>query len=411
MRKNLFILAAALAVCYSCSNDETVEVNLGEAISFRPLVNNVTRAATDPQIMTAFAAENVINVWADYDQENDGSPEKYFYDAYTYSTTPSASFSSTNPHYWPATVSADNEMTFYATYGGVTQTAGGVFAGFTPATAAASQIDLLVAKHISTSKEASVVLNFRHALSQIAVKVKNSNANLKVTVKGVRIGYVKTAATAFSLAFDASDTDSEPRQEAASGSLTSGANLVAASSWTLTDATDANTNKYDQTLTNNAVLEGATEAIDLLSTTPTDYGFKPWLLLPQTMKAFVTDGNSEAGSGKEYATKQTGTATGTAAPDLSGSYIALQMTIENWNGTAVTGTMVQDYWCYWPIDNLGAWTPGLKYTYLIDVAGGGYQALDINNDKKLDPILQEIVISPECTIDVWNAQTDIQVNN
>ena len=69
MKKNLFILAAAALAFAACSNDEVVEsVATGDsnAISFRPLVSGVTRAATDPQVKTAFAADNVINVWADY---------------------------------------------------------------------------------------------------------------------------------------------------------------------------------------------------------------------------------------------------------------------------------------------------------------------------------------------------------
>ena len=414
MKKNLFILAVAGLALASCSSDETIAsqaTSQANEISFRAFNNGMTRAATDPGVMTTFIAGNAMNVWADYLEGTTPTLKKYFYDTYTATGSPISSWTPTNgKHYWPATVDGTNKMTFYATYGGVTQTAGGVFAGYTPQTVAANQVDLLVAKHISTSKEANVTLNFRHALSQIAVQVKNSNANLKVTVQGVRIGYVGTAATAFSLAFDNTDTDSEPQQQAASGSLTTDANMIAASSWTVTAPTGADANKYEQNLTNYAVLEGTTGAIDLLLTTPTNYGFKPWLLLPQTMKAFTND-QSNASSEKEYTTKENGTAAAAATPKLSGSYIALKMTIENWNGTEVTGKMVEDWWCYWPIDGLGAWTPGLKYTYLIDVAGGGYQALDVNNDQKLDPILQEIVINPSCTIDVWNSQTDTNVTN
>lgn len=402
-RITFFAFAAALAFCYSCSNDETVATNDNAAsneISFRPVVSGVTRSATDPQVKTAFAATNVINVWADYDSQ------KYFYDAYTYSTDPSA-FNSADKHYWPATVSNEHPVTFTATYGGVTQTAGGTFAGFTPATSASNQIDLLVAKHVSESKENPVLLNFRHALSQIAVKVKNTNANLRFVVHGVRIGYVATAATNFVLAFDNSAANSNTQQQAASGSLTTGADLISSSSWTLTAATSANANKYDQTLTaNSCVIEGETASdIELNSAT---HGFYPWLLLPQTMKAFTTD--SHGGSGKEYVSKSS---TGTHAddPDLSGTYIALQLTIQNWNGTTATGGIVDTKWCYWPIDGLSAWNPGKKYIYTVDVAGGGYLPTDNDNDGKLDTILDEIVISPSCTIDVWNVQSDLDVNN
>ena len=47
MKKNLFFLAVAAVAFAACSNDETVAVNesQGEAISFIPVVNNMTRAA------------------------------------------------------------------------------------------------------------------------------------------------------------------------------------------------------------------------------------------------------------------------------------------------------------------------------------------------------------------------------
>lgn len=35
-------------------------------------------------------------------------------------------------------------------------------------------------------------MNFRHALSQVVVKAKNSNANMKVEVIGVKVGYVNS---------------------------------------------------------------------------------------------------------------------------------------------------------------------------------------------------------------------------
>ncbi len=411
MKKNLFFFAAAALALASCSSDETVLENAslmdGDEIEFRTLTNGVTRAETDPGVMTAFTASNAINVWADYDKAGDDNQVKLFYDKYTASGSPITTWTPANgKHYWPSDVSATKEVTFYATYGGVTQTAGGVFAGYTPQSEVASQVDLLVGKTIRTTGSAggAVVINLRHALSQIALKVKNTNANLKITVSEARIGCISTAATAFSLAFDNSATNSDTKQAVTSGSLTSGADLISASSWTVTTSSiTANGNKYDQNPT-DVVFEGTKNGSTVDAVL--EFG-SPWLLLPQTMKAFST--TTYTGSGKEYVTKQNGSATGT--PDLSGSYIALKLTIDNWNGEAATGNIVTDQWCYWPIDDLGAWTPGLKYTYTINMAGGGYYPQDMNSDGKLDQILQEIVISPSCTIDVWNEQSESAVAN
>ena len=68
---------------------------------------------------------------------------------------------------------------------------------FTVNTDQASQVDLLYAVNKGETKanhEASPVsINFRHALSQIVFKAKNTNDNLKVIVKGVTIANIKKA--------------------------------------------------------------------------------------------------------------------------------------------------------------------------------------------------------------------------
>ena len=69
--------------------------------------------------------------------------------------------------------------------------------GFTVNTDQSKQVDLLYAVNKGEKKadhEASAVsINFRHALSQIVFKAKNTNKNLKVIIKGVKIGNIKKA--------------------------------------------------------------------------------------------------------------------------------------------------------------------------------------------------------------------------
>lgn len=391
-KNNLLILAVAALGFAACSSDETTAVNekLAEsnAISFRPNVGGNMRDANANGVKSAFESGDVISVYAEYNSS------KYFQDNFTSNGT---TFSSVKPYYWPADVATKN-VTFTAIWGPSLATPGltigstpGNFTNYTPDAAAANQDDILIAKHVSNSKENPVLMNFRHALSQIFVNVKNTNPNLKVTITGVRIGYIKTASTSFTYSGGATDT-----KDAAN---------VAQSNWTLANyvtpgdgETYADKYKYEQTVT-------STELIGNASDTNHDFtgGFTPWILLPQDMKAFDVD----ASSNKLYANAKTG---GTAAdkPDLSGSYIALQMKIENYNGTAAVGTIVDTQWCYWPITQ--NWTPGYKYTYTIDVAGGGYMPTDIEGDKILDPVLDGavIVFDADCTIDTW---TDFDGNN
>lgn len=370
MKKNYFFLAAAALAFASCSVDETLEVNQGEAIGFRTNLNGITRAYSAGPI-TAFAEGDKFNVYADF-----GSA-KYFQDDFTLGTDPNSGFWSATKYYWPSDISSTKKMTFTAVFGG-TQTAGtpGQVADFTPAAAAASQVDLLVAQHQSSAKETPVVLNFRHALSQIVVKVANSEANFKITVSGVRVGYVAQTGT---LNYAGGVTD------------TKNSGFMDQNNWSNTAATGADANKYDQTV--SATLQGkVTTATELTS-------YAPWLLLPQTLTA-----------ASEYTTASSA-GVATDAPDFNGAYIALKMTIENWNGAAVTGTVVSEQWCYWPIGT--DWIPGKKYTYTINAGSGGYQPTDTDDNKTtLTPVLDNNVIwfSPSCTIDDWSDATAIEVD-
>lgn len=385
MKKNLFILAVAGLALASCSNDETVNslaTSGANEISFRPLMTATTRTANAAGVKSTFESGDIIDVYAAYKNG------KYFQDNFT---SNGSTFSSTNKYYWPADV-ATNNLTFTAIWGATQKvnTPGNV-ENYTPDAAAANQKDILVAKHVSATKESPVVMNFRHALSQIFVNVKNTNPNLKVTITGVRIGYVKTASTLFAYSGDVTDTREL-------GSSNNAAN-VALSDWTLVNfatpgsgETYANNYKYDQTVTSTELIGNASDTAH-----PFAGGFTPWILLPQDMKAFDVDGSSN----KLYANQKDG-GTAADAPDLSGSYIALQMKIENYNGSAVAGTIADTQWCYWPITQ--GWTPGYKYTYTIDVAAGGYMPTDVDNDKILDPVLEGAVIefSATCTIDAWD---------
>jgi hypothetical protein len=389
MNKKLLILAVAGLALASCSNDEVVEsaaTSDANAISFRPLMNNVTRTANAAGLKTAFESGDVISVYANYNSS------KYFQDNFT---SDGSTFSSTNKYYWPSDV-ATNHVTFTAIWGPSLSspaltigTTAGNFTGYTPNATATNQEDILIAKHESSTKESPVAMNFRHTLSQIVVNAKNSNPNLKVTITGVRIGYIKTASSSFTYSGGVTDTREL-------GTANNAAN-VSQSDWTLVDfagtptTTTANDYKYDQTV--SLTLTGQQNVAQPLTS------YAPWILLPQNM----TNADTDTDGTPNYATTKTGTK-GTANPDFAGSYIALNMQIENYNGTAATGTIVSTQWCYWPITQ--DWTPGYKYTYVIDVAGGGYEPEDTDNDGEGDPVLDGsvIVFSPSCTIDAWDPQ-------
>lgn len=405
MKKNLFILAAA-ALCFAaCSSDETIAVNEGLAdantISFRPLTTNITRT-NGPGIKSTWATGDMFNVYADY------AGSKYFQADFT--KQEGSNFTSVNKYYWPADISNSKKVTFTAIWGAtqVADTPGNI-ADFSPETAAASQVDVLLAKEEYSSKPSenstagAAKLNFRHILSQIVVNAKNSNPNLKVTISGVRVGYIKTSGD-FAYTGGVTTTQ-ETAENGAAGTLTAGATMVAQNNWSLdafaspVENTTAFDYKYDQA--SALVLSGQVDA-----STPFTSGWTPWILLPQTQSAATAYGTNQSGTVIKATTdtkyeEVTASSIYQAYPDINGAYLALQMTIENYVDGAAQGTIVNKQWCYWPC-NL-TWNPGYKYTYTIDVAGGGYQPIDTDNDGNLDPVLEGavIVFAPTCTIDAW----------
>ena len=167
MKKSLFILATAAIALASCSKDKTVEVNEtllnGNEVSFRALESGVMRAAIDPGVKTTFAEGNSFNVYADY------AGSKYFQADFTKQA--GGTFTSVNKYYWPSDIGPSKAMTFTAIYG-ATQVVDdpGAIADYSPAAAAASQVDVLLAKESFTAKPSeggtagAAKLNFRHTL-------------------------------------------------------------------------------------------------------------------------------------------------------------------------------------------------------------------------------------------------------
>jgi len=373
--KKLFFFAIAALGLAACSNDEVVEMNENNAISFRTVVTGVTRSTAGPMSGTSWATGDVFNVYADFYDASATSHAKYFQADFT--KQDGGYFTSTNLYYWPAFDTSD-KMTFTAIYGATHSTSTvGMVDDYSPAVAAASQMDVMVAKKEVTASVVPVVLNFRHALSQIVVNVKNTNANLDFDITGVRIGYVSTTGD---FTYSGGETGPQEAQvDADAGNLTTSVTLVSQTDWTPVAVTNANTNKYDQAST--ATVTSTNAGVSLTS-------FNPWLLIPQTQTA---------------ATAYAAAATGTAAsdPTLNGSYIALELEIYNYNGSARSNKLLAKQWCYWPC--AFTWNPGYKYTYTVDLAGGGYQPINTKSaSTTLDPVLGDVIVfSPVCTIDYW----------
>ena len=356
----------------ACSSNETIEVNenKGDLISFRPIVKGVTRAA-DADLSSDATSFNV-------EAFNTGTTENPYFSNVTF-TNSGGTFTSATKYYWPT-----NNLDFYAyspiSSGQFVKTDYKTFT-ITPSATVSEQVDFIYANTNNKGKGSTgevTTLNFRHAGAKIAVKVKNSAPNLKFEISGWKLGYLDNTAT---FTYGDANTDTQ-----------AGAQL-AFSDWS-ENTTQSADNTYSTEFTANAIAASQSTAYFLgnagtPSTSATDENLN-MILIPQTLTA--------------------ATAYASAATDAkpNGSYIALKMVIKN-NTTAgetVADATANDKWAMWPIGGYN-WEPGKKYTYTIDLAGGGYyETNQEGTDGNLDPILEGAEIKfASVTVDGW---TDVE---
>lgn len=365
MKGNLYILAVACLALASCSNDETVATRHDpNEISFRALTNVMTRAA-DINATTLETTGFYVSA------KKHSNASVYFSDAaYTVFTSPGdvKTWTCATPHYWPAD---DSELDFYAYAPKATgegknaqitsYTSPSTFE-ITPATTADSQVDLIFANANQKKKstdETGVVLNFRHAESKVAILLKNTDPNLTFTVGDVVIGNVKNKGQ-----FTYSE-ESESKLKYAD--------------WAWTDATNTS---YSQTVTTASAYS---------TSTPAQAGVD-MILVPQTLTNATT-----------YASASSGAA-------FNGSYITVQLKIQNTSNSAyiVGGASAWEV-ALWPLPAT-QWNPGNKYTYTIDLSGGGYYPTNQDTNANLDPILGDAVIKfVSVTVDTWGGPVNSDV--
>ncbi len=415
-KNNLLILAVAALGFAACTNDETTAVNekLAESneISFRALNNGLMRgadehfdAANDQFAVTAFRK---------------GETTSPYFNNVTFKTTDGATFTSGDgsKYYWPSSTNLD----FYA-YAPLSTEVGGSGSAavtrndynnftVTPGTAVPYQPDLVYAVTRNWGKATTdptgghviptatgVTINFRHAESKVAIKLANSNKNLKITVGDVSIGNLRGSETftwngvtdgTTPVAAASADTD---------GQYTSGTLTYLNGTWT---ATSTQTSAYSVTMESDAsynVFNGIVAAKNLYSAVASAPNYD-MILIPQALKVETTYYN--AGSA--------------AVGDLfKGAYITVKIKIQNSAGSAdeyIVGSALgggsgEDANGYitamWPLTAL-TWLPGHKYTYTIDLAGGGYYTTNKDDSSDLDPILEGAEIKfVSVTVDDWGA--------
>ena len=356
MKKRLFFLPMVAIMMAACSSNDTIEVNenKGDLISFRPIVKGVTRAA---DVNTDNLASFVVNA------KQSGGSISYF-DNGVFNKSGSV-FVSESKYYWPASGPLD----FYAySPSGNAQVNYSGYKTFTvtPSTTIADQVDFVFAATMNKSKEdygaSGVPLNFRHTGAKIACNVKNSSTTLKFDVCGWKVGYICPAAT-----FTFTDANTDGNNDGSGTTLT-------LPQWGSRTAASIGT-EYESTFSVNQIGQSGATSLD-----------GQMILIPQAITA------------------ASGYASGSVGANLNGTYIAVKLKIRN-NDSA--GTIIADdgagnaFWAIWPIGGYN-WEPGKKYTYTIDLAGGGYYETNKDSDTDLDPILEGAEIKfVSVSVDGW----------
>ena len=179
--KYLLVAALSAVALAACNNEDVMEANRGRGISFQV----ATEASTRIGATTTNTIDN-FKVWG-----FTGSNETLMNGVAVSKTGGEWSYG--DPIFWP-----ESTVDFYAV--SPTENCGGTVSisssaqqitGFTVNPDQASQVDLLYAVNKDESKDdhesTPGSINFRHALSQIVFKAKNTNANLKVMINGVKV--------------------------------------------------------------------------------------------------------------------------------------------------------------------------------------------------------------------------------
>ena len=341
MKKIIFTALAASALL-SCSKDQVIEQNrANDEIEFSIAADNQTKAAQ------VYCANNLMTEFTVYSSYKEGENTKWYIQGDKIVKDGASWKNSTATRYWTA-----HKHNFYAVVNGtitINNTDAKVapkVEGFTPATTVADQKDLLYA--VATDKDKSspsVALNFRHALSQIEFKAKNTNSKFHVVINGVRVGHTPGKGT---FTFPATSTDETFTDHAQAGN-----HAHATGTWDITGATPAD---YTVKLASGISVAGTSTPVNITISTDADDASRNFansmLLIPTTTTQLTPNASS-----------------------FNGTYLAVDCEIYNVAGTSfnsATDVKLHDGWAVIPVSF--AWEPGKKYiyTFVFGEGNGGY---------------------------------------
>lgn len=375
----VFAIAAGLV---ACSNDQTIEQDLNASST----ISYTAQAATSGRAAAIYNNTNVPSsfyVWATFtDATKSSTPVVYFNNDVV--TKSGSTYQGVGAQYWTA-----KPMSFYA-IAGISATSditnwswGNTYAtpsfGYTLKNATANQQDLMYATNINISKPTNgiVPLNFRHALSQIAFKVKVDHPDLYVNIKNITVNNVSSTGV---LTLPNANTSTN-----VGTSATGYAEGTTLATWTTSGQGDYSisfaptgqtyaTVKYNETLAGN----------DVMMLLPGDYSASKW-----------ATGKAPSDTEVYFAIEcdiyhKAGDATQTAAAGTS-------LDVALWQGSTTKLILI-------PASLV--WQPGRKYTYtfVFGKGNGGY-----DSENPTNPVLD--LIEYTWTSDEWieTSGTDVDM--
>ena len=366
MKKSLFILAGLALLGTSCAKtEEVVETSSGRAISFNGYAAKLTKAAKTDVTAETLESFNVTAI-------GDGS---VYYDNATY--TKKGNVWESNPvHFWP-TYSLD----FYA-YNTPAATTGFTreitttvqTLTVTPSSILGEQEDLVAAYAVSksatnTNADGAIVLEFKHYLTQVIVKAKNSSSShYNVVVDGVKLA---------NLAGDGIYTFSDGKMTASSEKINS-----------------ASSSDYSATFPSKTLTGEAQEVM-------TGAGTGRWYLIPQTVKAW--DLNESENSS-------------------NGTYLALKVKITTSNGAKIYPASGEtSAWMAVPVPAGLDFLQGKRYNVTLDFYslsnhGAGYvdpeAPGELDGDAETSDAGKKIreVIMFQTSVSAWEDEVDVTIS-
>lgn len=188
MKKTLLAVVAALAMV-SCSQNEIDGIDNGKQDGRTEIKFGYTPVTRATAITTDDFDSFIINAYAASDGTTDFAPaDKQIITNGGFSKSTNWTADGNAKYYWPVSEYAhffghNSVLSGAAVYSATTYPS----IDYTVANEVAKQEDFLVAKSIHTQKVESLTLDFKHALTQIAFKLKGDDGDLTYTVSKIII--------------------------------------------------------------------------------------------------------------------------------------------------------------------------------------------------------------------------------